>query len=337
MFAEGFFFTDDPFGLREPFLDEITRAVYAPPFEGQQATYGSILLARELDHYKELLPSFEVFRDDHPKVRNLADGSYVLFCAAADFRGLIALDDPIVDELTAFTLRDDAVFRTQNHHPDDGCDPWDEVLVVRRDSSGGVLALCSDGLVSFGSGHWAFRPYQYRYQAELVRAGVPMGLWDDQIVRSILRMCVHLLGPQPGAGGTFVLLTERDEIALGMLAGDDAHTSPCAINFSNSYRLPWNPSVDHRKCQRPIVHLLEHTDGAVVIDHKGKIAGIRCWLVPPASGASTTHSHGGTRHLSAQSFSSGIEGLVFVVSADGPLSVYSNGEKVVSTVGLLET
>jgi hypothetical protein len=75
-----------------------------------------------------------------------------------------------------------------------------------------------------------------------------------------------------------------------------------------------------------IEHELRHTDGAVVVARGGRVLRKAVILNPSAAATKAVTVDGGTRHNSAgrHTYDRG-DLLAFVVSADGPVHVYSDG------------
>lgn len=66
-------------------------------------------------------------------------------------------------------------------------------------------------------------------------------------------------------------------------------------------------------------------DGALVINSGSELMAIGQKLDPPISGSCDTESGRGTRHNSALNYSRAVDSVVFVVSKDGPISIYFRG------------
>lgn len=78
-----------------------------------------------------------------------------------------------------------------------------------------------------------------------------------------------------------------------------------------------------------IEHLLKYRDGAAIIGPTGNIERVGTHLLYGDDAAEKIQPDGGTRHTSAKRFSfEHGETVVFVVSQDGPVSIYSDGYKV---------
>ncbi len=78
-----------------------------------------------------------------------------------------------------------------------------------------------------------------------------------------------------------------------------------------------------------IEHLLKYRDGAAIIGPTGNIEQVGTHLIYGDDAAEEIQPDGGTRHTSARRFSfEHDETVVFVVSQDGPVSIYSDGYKI---------
>jgi hypothetical protein len=317
-------------------IGEVMEALFLEPHEGVTPTYGAILYtgraAALRDRHGMVRP--RVFRSDSPHVRRFADGIRSFHLTASDGTGVLTFDTPLLSELDLFSLRDGFLFDS-DHWPspfEKGCD--DELIVVQRSLDGIVSLLVPEGIVLQQHDTWTFRPYQYAV-LRAMRVAADLGAEEKAILRSLLRICVHMIGPAPGIGTTIVLLRSPDE--RGLEAGGDLGSF---LNTANALPFPWDTPVhESLPLHHPLVHVMSQHDGATIVGSDGRVRYIRAWLTPPTAALSNRRSQGGTRHLTAQAFSESIKGFVLVSSADGPTTVFHQGKPVVRTadIGAKET
>lgn len=332
-FAANGFLEDDPFELKKSLLNEIVETIFEPPFEGQKPIHGAMVCSHEFNsYYKQYLPYEDSVDENSEVAQTLCDGITVFRLKGSEQNnGVVILSEPIIDELDLFRLRDDVLYKLPGETHDDK--PSKEFYVVKKGAAGEITILCREGIAIHRDAKIKFFRYQYHFKSllnEYIESKWGESPWEKQTLDSILRMAIHSLSPIPGVGGTFVLLHPNDKINCC----DKSHviTETELLNQKNSVTFPWGLEVKLRTHQTMLVNLMKNTDGAVIISDKGYVNSARCWLVMPRATLSLTQSDGGTRHLTAQSFSTLILGLVFVVSSDGPVTLYANGEIVFRTI-----
>jgi hypothetical protein len=170
------------------------------------------------------------------------------------------------------------------------------------------------GLAVWDGGHWWEKPYADTYARVLLRA-VPGA--TPAPAEAILEFCVHAISPSP-AGAT--LVWALDDGVGARLAGNRAR---------------WVPplSLEDRTNHGPLRQLLSQSDGAALLSPAAEVVEVGHFLYASAEayaavGVDPTQ---GTRHASALRFSFDTpDAVVFVVSQDGPVTVYFKGSVVAS-------
>lgn len=319
------FLRDDPFNLADTLLDEVVSTILAPDFEGHNSTHGAVILSDDINKYRDQLPANYFEPDDNEPTTPVCDGAHVYSLIVGNTRrGLVIFHLPLIDELDLFTLRDDALYRRAGLDHDDR--PSREVFLVKRFENGDMSVFCREGIATHRGARWTFARYQYDYKTIILEKLPRIRDWDNQVVNSILRIFVHVLSPIKGVGATVVLLHKTDRIVDGQADRDGA-----LLNMESALSFPWPANITDRAHQRVLINVMRRTDGAIVVGADGDIRYMRCWLIPPQEDMRKHRSGGGTRHLSAEVFSAHIEGLVFVASASGPISIYGKGERILCT------
>ena len=97
-----------------------------------------------------------------------------------------------------------------------------------------------------------------------------------QVINSILRVVVHVLGPRKGIGATIVLLHREDENRFRAASNDNS-----ILNTESALTFPWQADITDRAHQRVLINLMCRTDGATIVSAEGAICCMRSWLVPP--------------------------------------------------------
>jgi hypothetical protein len=230
-------------------------------------------------------------------------------------------DKAVNEELDLFTIRDDVLYNRggETHHSDLSKDMW----LIKRSQKGEITLLCEDGIAVHRDARISFFKYQYHFKSiltEYISQKWDTNPWEKQLLDSILRISIHTLGADVGVGGTIVLLHPDDRVVENGL-----------LNVKNAIKFPPGVQLTTRDHQHLLVSLMRYTDGAVIVDSNGYVDSARNWLVIPSALMNTESSDGGTRHLTARLFSACIAGLVFVISSDGPVTLYAHGEKLFRT------
>lgn len=182
-----------------------------------------------------------------------------------------------------------------------------EVVVVQRERSGRVRAVTSEGVVIWNTVEWVFKPVATSHLRELTRL-LP-GVATD-VLGSLLDLCVHSLSAA-GVGATLVWWLDDDEPT-----GLDRSTARAACSLT----------VADRRHHPALLNILSQVDRAVVVRRTGELTEVDVALLTSAESGARVAASGGTRHSSARRFSyDQPRSVVFVVSEDGPVSVFSDG------------
>jgi DNA integrity scanning protein DisA with diadenylate cyclase activity len=199
-------------------------------------------------------------------------------------------------------------------------------LVIQRaegHSTRRVTILARESIVNFSGLAYVSKPYQYHILQALRKTIEPFP-WKDhycvQTLKSALRLAVHKLSPE-SHGATFLILAPNDISKLDTLIASRHLLVDHAIRPNNCW-------LTRKIYQRPLVHLMGQMDGATTISPTGEVLYVGAFF--RSVGAENTPQEitqdYGTRHRSAAEFTKNIEGLAIVISSDGPVTVFRNGE-----------
>jgi DNA integrity scanning protein DisA with diadenylate cyclase activity len=202
-----------------------------------------------------------------------------------------------------------------------------ELLELSRALSGvcvqrlrdGRIQLLMNGVVCINDGYdWRSLVTASEMLPKLVTSLEPPAHLLDEVsvhLGEILDLCVHLLSPR-GIGATLVWRI-GDGGPRGALSN---HPSPP----------PASLNVFRKQDRFAIVSLLASVDGACFVASDGTLVNYWAMLDPSVEAKERVVEQGGTRHTSAKRYSFDEPGcLVIVVSADGPVSVFSDGARLV--------
>jgi DNA integrity scanning protein DisA with diadenylate cyclase activity len=182
-----------------------------------------------------------------------------------------------------------------------------DVAVIQRNFDGWVRVVTAEGVVIWTGVDWVFKPVARSYVAPLARLlpGV-----DADVLAALLELCVHGLSAR-GVGATLVWW-----LGEGPPQGINRATAQSAYSLT----------VTDRRHHPALLSICSQVDRAVVVRHTGELKAVDVALVTSAESESRVAPWGGTRHSSARRYSyDQHDSVVFVVSADGPVSVFVDG------------
>jgi hypothetical protein len=289
----------DELGLKltEEALDELTYARYMEPHEGTRAAYGAVVWNTALRGAPPL-PSPAGFLDSHATLdvlRTFADGrtSFVI-------RGPGIAPALAVDPAWRGTESDLATYAARVG-----------VTVIQRLATGRVRLYLADHVYSEEGGIWLARPTAAAYQKKLAHV---VDVHHHDTAQAILDLCVHSLSPA-GHGATLVWFP-------GGMADSEAF-----LDFSVMLTPPALSATDPTHGPA-ISHALGQMDRAAILDATGRLIHLNVSLQHADVNAAVALP-GGTRHNSAARYSASQEqAVVFVISADGPVTVLHRGSVV---------
>lgn len=289
-------------------LKEIDRARFPRRHERRFPGYGAIVSAGDDADIVQRLDALGATRlvgqrESSHLVREMADGIQSFALIRADSAELVLLPSAIPREVELVRLQ-------RSLGP--------ESTLVCRSADGIVKVVEHDQNLIFDGTRWWTKPDSHRYAA-LVRAEVPGAPLD--VAQNILDFCVHTAGP--AAGGTILVWCLRED------AIDAIHTSSLRTHPPLAFDVPMTTPEAHSALQ----HLLSQVDGAATVDRIGNVIEIGLHLHPSADShmAVDVSPVTGTRHAAAQLCSFDVpDSLFFVVSDDGPVTVFARGSVVAS-------
>lgn len=186
-------------------------------------------------------------------------------------------------------------------------------IVCITDTSGVTKLFCSSGLFIHQYRSWQKKPCTISALQNVSRS-VPQA--DAETLKNLLEFCFHDLSPRR-IGATLVWCL----------------TPPNADELENMRPNFTLQGIDTRvgsdRSVAVLRHLLTYTDGAAILDAEARAIGVGAQLKYSEASKYLIEAHTGTRHTSAQRFSYDFDkGIIFVVSSDGPVTVFSDGVSV---------
>lgn len=138
---------------------------------------------------------------------------------------------------------------------------------------------------------------------------------DEDVLDGLLALTVHWLSPG-FRGATLVWSLHRPTAEVS------------GVDASSGFSGP-DLDVTRRQQYASLFSIHSQVDGATLVEPSGVCAAYGVTLLPTREAERTVPAETGTRHTSARRFSFDHPGTVlFVVSDDGPVSVYVDGAKV---------
>lgn len=287
--------TEDDDQLEAAILDEILYARRPPVHEGRRQPYGCFILpaAATSTIGTNRRP---VSHGDYEAARAMANGTNTFMLRQVGGPTWL-VDFPRGDELSLMRAAMDQAS-----------------YVVQRHPNGTVRVFDDRRILVYENDEWRAKPYAFTRHIQLAHA---TGLETNFEVGSrILDFCLHVLSSRHiGATLIWMLRGSSDELGSGL---NVPPTSP-AVHLS------LRSDID----VEPLAALLASMDGACLLENDGTVTGVGASLKYSKPAEQAVQASGGTRHTSAIRFTYDNPNTVaFVVSADGPVTVFSDGVDV---------
>lgn len=198
-------------------------------------------------------------------------------------------------------------------------------IVQRLGGTERVRIYHEHGIATWNGAGWVPKPYASTYSSILENAIPSLDSTTDVMTASaILDLCVHTLAAA-NIGATIVWDRNVREAEFE----EDSVEELRAIDSRHAFSVP-RLSITDANNHPAVASLLAQHDRALILNDAGELTMMGVSLTPPPTVEVTTP--GGTRHNSAIAFSEAERHtLVFVVSQDGPVSVFRRGICVASS------
>ena len=290
-----------------PLLREIDRARFPHRHERRFASYGAIVTTDPESTIAALRSLGALLRsapkDAARQVRAMADGVQSFSLLTPGSASLVLLPEPVVREMQLVRLRR-ALGPT--------------ATIVSRTDDGTVRVFDQHQIVIFDGTRWWTKPDANGYTVSVCRAAPNA---PQSTTQSILDFCVHTAGP--GAGGTMLVWCLDGESVDGFRQR----------SFPTGHRVPLDLPLTEPAAHCSARHVLVQIDGAGTLDREGRLVEVGVHLRPSTRAHELVDvpAHLGTRHAAAMRTSFDVPTAVFfVVSEDGPVTVYARGETIAS-------
>jgi len=274
---------------------ELARCLDPVVHEQAIRPYGAII-ARETPHLDRLGRILDISGLSIEDVRSLADGTHsVMLVVKGEAPQLLALHE-----------RMDTDQDYASHAV------WVDGVIICNDDRG-IVRIVTDSSVTLVEGRrWIAKDMVFEAAEDIVQVVPAASL---AVVRRLLELAHHQISPKRiGAtllyalSGTADGATRRDEgIRLGMLGLSVL-----------------DPADDPL-----LLHQARYRDGALLVDRDGRLEAVNVIMRPSRQSEQAVAATKGTRHTSAARHTYDCpEVLAFVVSTDGPVTVFSGGQRI---------
>lgn len=235
--------------------------------------------------------------------RRIADGchSFLIF-TEGEFKGVFPITESADDEFMLVQLQQSL-----------------KAVICITDNTGTTKIFCDEGVLIHQYRQWQRKPSIKQALSNIRRCVSPI---DCEILDSILGFCFYELSPNK-IGATLVWCLKS------LQAKEIERFLPSTIAGNLQKRITLDMRDD---LNRAILrHMLTYADGAVFLDTNGLVIGGGAHLKYTEDSRRLINAYRGTRHTSAKRFSFDFpETVLFVVSSDGLVTVFSDGMNIVN-------
>jgi hypothetical protein len=282
-------------GLQAEIASEL--ALCLDPFIHEQGIrpYGAIV-SREMPHIDRLGTLMPTEGVDPEVIRRLADGRHSVVLRVKGEPPRLLLLNASMDTDPDYALH--AV--------------WVDGVIICNDAKG-IVRIVTDSSVTLVEGRrWIEKNLVFEAAEDIVGM-VPAA--DIAVVRRLLELTHHRISAY-GVGATLLYLLEDDPRPTTRRSEGVALGAVGLSVLSEREEPLW-------------VHQARYRDGALLIGRDGRLLAANVIIRSSASSESAVPLIGGTRHTSAAWHTYDCpEVLAFVVSTDGPVTVFSDGQRI---------
>lgn len=278
-------------------LIELGYALSPAIHEGKLRPYGFIVINSPDSPINKSIPQQPRF--SLTEARMVADGCHCFsIFKEGKFRGVLPLEKSVENELQLVQFQQEL-----------------KAIICTTDANGVTKIFCEEGILIHQYRRWQRKP-SIKRELEIICQCVPQV--NHQILKNILQFCFHDLSPRK-IGSTIVW-------CLRDITPEEMENMRHQFDIREKIEAKIGETV-----QTAILrHILTHTDGAAIISPEGIIVGVGAQLKYSDKSKRIVKGYSGTRHTSAKRFSYDLaKVIVFVVSSDGPVTVYSDGMSIV--------
>jgi DNA integrity scanning protein DisA with diadenylate cyclase activity len=282
-------------GLEEEVAAELARCLDPVVFEQQIRPYGAIVVRETppLDRLGRLIPVADLAPDI---VRSLADGqsTFVLAVTGEPLRLLLMHERMDTDQDYA------------SHAA------WLDGLMICNDANGVVRIVTVSSVTLVEGRRWIAKDLVFEAVEDVMEV-VPAA--DARVVQRLLEVAHHRMSPYR-IGATLVYLLEA-QARVAKRRDDGVALAALGVSVLSQSEEPL------------LLHQVRYRDGALLVARDGRLLAANVILRPTKASEQAISAMGGTRHTSAARHTYDCpDVLAFVVSTDGPVTVFSDGQRI---------
>jgi hypothetical protein len=189
---------------------------------------------------------------------------------------------------------------------------WVDGVIICNDGTGTVRIVTDSSVTMVEGRRWIAKDLVYEAADDIVQV-VPAA--DGEVVRRLLELSHHRISPNKFGATLLYLLTEQPVTLRRRDEGIDVTTL--------------NLSVLDAADEPLLLHQARYRDGALLIGRDGRLLAVNVILRPTRASEQAVAATKGTRHTSAARHTYDCpDMLAFVVSTDGPVTVFCDGRRI---------
>ena len=190
---------------------------------------------------------------------------------------------------------------------------WVDGVIVANDGSGVVRIVTSSSVTFVEGRHWTTKNLVYEAAEDVVQV-VPAA--DPDVVRRLLELTHHRISPKRVGATLLYALTADVQLETNRRTEG---ISVAALGLS----------VRNEREHSMFVHQARYRDGALLVGRDGILLAVNVIMRPSRASEHAVAAMKGTRHTSAARHTYDCPDLLaFVVSTDGPVTVFSDGRRI---------
>jgi len=281
--------------LQDEISAELARCLDPYVHEQDIRPYGA-MIAREMPHVERLGRLIDTTGLAPDDVRSMADGVHSVVLAVKDEPPRLLLLNESMD-----TDQDYASHAV-----------WIDGVIICNDAHG-VVRIVTDSSITLVEGRrWIKKDLVYE-AAEDIAHVVPAA--ETRVVRRLLELAHHRFSASRVGATLVYALTD---------APDGGHRRDRGVDVS-----ALGVSVLNEAHEPLLLHQARYRDGALLVDRDGRLLAVNVILRPTRASEQAVPPMKGTRHTSAARHTYDCpDVLAFVVSTDGPVTVFSDGQRI---------
>jgi DNA integrity scanning protein DisA with diadenylate cyclase activity len=281
--------------LEDEVGSELARCLDPFVHEQEIRPYGAIV-AREMPHLERLGRIVDTTGLSREVIRSLADARHSLV--------LVVKGEP--PQLLLLHERMDTDQDYASHAV------WVDGLIICNDARGTVRIVTDNSVTLVEGRRWIAKDLVYEAAEDIVQI-VPAARLD--VVRRLLELAHHHISPR--RIGATMLYALTDEADASKHRDEGINLAGLELSVLNEAEEPL------------LLHQARYRDGALLIGSGGRLLAVNVILRPSRASEQAVAATKGTRHTSAARHTfDRPDVLAFVVSTDGPVTVFSAGQRI---------